>query len=39
MAASGVPLIGVSGRRRSARGVHTGPPALDRLDVDFSFTG
>ncbi len=37
-AGSDVPLIAVSGRRRSARGVQTGPPQLDELDIDFYFT-
>lgn len=33
------PLIAVTGRRRSARGVHAGPPSLDRLEIDVYFTG
>lgn len=33
------PLIAVTGRRRSASGVHSGPPALDRLQADLYFTG
>lgn len=35
----GRPLIAVSGRRRLAGGVHTGPAQLDVLDIDFYFTG
>ena len=33
------PLVGVTGRRRSARGVHSGPPALDRLTLEIYFAG
>lgn len=35
----GAPLIAVTGRSRPARGIHSGPPALDVLDVDLHFTG
>ncbi|WP_224401158.1 gamma-glutamyl-gamma-aminobutyrate hydrolase family protein [Pseudonocardia sp. ICBG1034] len=38
-AARTTPLIAVTGRRRPAGGVHTGPAQLDVLDVDFYFTG
>jgi putative glutamine amidotransferase len=34
-----VPLIAVTGRRRSAAGLHSGPPALDALVLDAYFTG
>lgn len=33
------PVIALSGRRRPAGGVHTGPSQLDVLDIDFYFTG
>lgn len=33
------PLIAVTGRRRSAAGVHSGSPDLDRLQMDVFFTG
>lgn len=33
------PLIAVTGRRRGAAGLHSGPPALDALEVDAYFTG
>lgn len=33
------PLIGISGRRRSAAGAHDGPPALDALRVEVYFAG
>lgn len=33
------PLIAVSGRRRNAAGVHTGPASLDSLELDVYFTG
>lgn len=29
----------MTGRRRCARGIHSGPPSLDVLDVDLHFTG
>ena len=32
-------LIAVTGRRRSAAGVHSGAPELDRLQMDVFFTG
>ncbi|MET0187379.1 MAG: gamma-glutamyl-gamma-aminobutyrate hydrolase family protein, partial [Pseudonocardia sediminis] len=34
-----VPLIGVTGRRRPAKGLHTGPSSLDRLTLEVYFTG
>lgn len=33
------PLLGVTGRRRSARGLHTGPPSLDLLSLEMYFAG
>ncbi|GAA4939768.1 putative glutamine amidotransferase [Actinomycetospora succinea] len=33
------PLVAVTGRRRSAAGLHTGPPAMDALEVDAYFSG
>ncbi|MEJ2861526.1 gamma-glutamyl-gamma-aminobutyrate hydrolase family protein [Actinomycetospora flava] len=33
------PLIAVTGRRRAAAGLHSGPPALDALEIDAYFTG
>ena len=33
------PLIAVTGRRRSAAGLHSGPPAMDALEIDAYFTG
>lgn len=33
------PLIAITGRRRSASGVHGGPAALDLLEMDLYFTG
>lgn len=33
------PLIAVTGRRRRAAGLHSGPPALDALELDAYFTG
>ncbi|MBW0113728.1 gamma-glutamyl-gamma-aminobutyrate hydrolase family protein [Pseudonocardia abyssalis] len=35
----GAPLIAVTGRRRPAHGVHTGPAMLDSLHLDVYFTG
>lgn len=35
----GGPLIAVTGRRRGAAGVHTGPAALDALELELYFTG
>jgi putative glutamine amidotransferase len=32
-------LIAVTGRRRSASGMHMGPPALDMLEAEIYFTG
>ena len=34
-----MPVIAVTGRRRSASGVHDGPAALDRLEIDVYFAG
>lgn len=33
------PLVAVTGRRRSAAGLHLGPPSLDALEVEGFFTG
>ena len=33
------PLIAVTGRRRSAAGIHTGPPTLDALEIEAYFAG
>ncbi|MHC1561478.1 gamma-glutamyl-gamma-aminobutyrate hydrolase family protein [Actinomycetospora sp. C-140] len=33
------PLIAVTGRRRSAAGVHSGPPSLDALEIEAYFAG
>lgn len=33
------PLVAVTGRRRSAAGLHSGPPAMDALEVDAYFSG
>ncbi len=35
----GAPLIAVTGRRRSAAGMHAGPPQLDALEAELYFTG
>lgn len=34
-----MPLVAVTGRRRSAAGAHDGPTVLDRLEVEVYFTG